>query len=153
MTITYRLTKAEVLRSFFASIAGSQKFLAMILIYSTGLAAAVYFSGGRVLRSMGEAMIFLAYIAGAFLFIAFWLFIRGKTDERTLSISAEGISTQIGTLSANLPWSKIGIVQNVGGHVLIVGRSGNAFFVPSRAFRDTDQQAQFCASLEKLRGG
>ena len=91
-------------------------------------------------------------MVGAFVFMPLWLFIRGKTDERMLTISPEGIATEIGSLKGQLPWSKIKLVTETSRHhVLIVGASGNAFFIPSRAFEAPGQQAEFMTQISRWR--
>jgi hypothetical protein len=89
MTIKYALTRGEIVRSSFRSLGSSPKFLSMILIYSAGLGLLSLAIGGAFSRSrtMGDAESALSWTVGAFLFMPFWLFVRGKTEERTLSIS------------------------------------------------------------------
>lgn len=147
MTIKYALTRAEIARSFFRSLASSPKFLAMILIYSVALGIFSLVARGALSRSptRQDGITALAWMVGAFVFMLAWLFIRGKTDERILTISPEGIATEIGALKGQLPWSKIKLVTETNRHVLIVGATGNAFFIPSRAFKAPGQQAEFAS--------
>jgi hypothetical protein len=96
-------------------------------------------------------MIAVASAVGAFLFIAFWTAFRGKTDERTLTISQQGIWTQIGSQQGDMAWSTVIFVAPANDHLLIVRTNGNAFFIPSRAFADGDEQAQFVRQAEHWR--
>jgi hypothetical protein len=153
MTIKYALTRAEIARSFALSLRRSPRFLGTILIYSAALgvfslATSRAFSRPLTVR---DVTVFLAWMAGAFVCFPLWLFIRGKTDQRTLTISPEGISTEIGSLKGHVPWTKVKIVSDVGAHVLIVGSSGNSFFIPGRAFQLPDQQAQFITKIAQWR--
>ncbi len=69
----------------------------MILIYSVGLGVFSVAIRGAFSRplTVGDAKSALAWAVGAFLFMPFWLFVLGKTEERRLSVSAQGISTEI----------------------------------------------------------
>jgi len=121
----------------------------MILIYSVALGIFSLVARGGLSRSptRQDVITAFAWMVGAFVFMPVWLFIRGKTDERILTISPEGIATEIGTLKGQLPWSKIKLVTETNRHVLIVGATGNAFFIPSRAFKAPGQQAEFMTQI------
>jgi YcxB-like protein len=153
MTIQYALTRGEIVRSYFRSLGSSPKFLSMILIYSVGLGLLSLAISGAFSRSLttGDAIGAVACAAGAFLFMPLWLFVRGKTDKRTFSISAQGISTEIGSRKGAVPWGKVRLVENAGRHVLIVGATGNAFLIPTRAFNGPEQQAQFVQEIANWR--
>jgi hypothetical protein len=81
----------------------------------------------------------------------FWLFVRGKTEERTLSISPQGISTELGSRKGEVAWGKVRLVENAGRHALIVGATGNAFLVAGRAFNGPDHPAQFVEEINSWR--
>jgi hypothetical protein len=84
-----------------------------------------------------------------FCFVIARVFVRGKTEERTLSVSEQGISTEIGALDAQLPWTRVKEVKDSGTYILIVGHSGNSFFVPSRAFRGAEERAEFLCEIRR----
>jgi hypothetical protein len=84
-----------------------------------------------------------------FCFVIAMVFVRGKTQERTLSVSEHGISTKIGSIDAQLPWTKVKEVKDSGRYILIVGRSGNSFFVPSRAFRGAEERGEFLSQIRR----
>jgi len=153
MTIKYALTRVEIVRSFFQSLGRSPKFLAMILIYSAALAVFSLATRGVFSRPLAlrDVMVALAWMAGAFVFMPLWLFIRGKTDERTLTVSREGISTEIGSHRGHVPWKKVKLVTDTRRHVLIVSATGNAFLIPTRAFQGSEQQAQFMKAIDHWR--
>ena len=83
-----------------------------------------------------------------FVLLPLVIFIRAKTTMRSLAISPEGISTVIGSLQGHVAWRKIKIVEEKEGFVLIAGTSGNAFYVPNRAFATPDQKAEFVANAQ-----
>src|SRR5579862_2744625 len=153
MTIKYRLTRVEIVRFYFQSLGRSPKFLTMILIYSAALGVFSIGIRGAFSRPLGlrDVIAFLGWMVGAFLFMPLWLFIRGKTSQRTLTLSAEGISTQIGSLKGKIPWGKVKLVTEASRHVLIVRASGNAFSIPSRAFQGPEEQAQIIAQIDHWR--
>jgi len=155
VTLRYTLTRIEIVRSYFQSLAASPKFLAMILIYSAAMGVFLLVVRGAFSRPLrlNDVIFALAWMLGVFSFMPLWLFIRGKTSERTLSISANGISTEIGSLKGQVPWGKVKIVTDARQHVLIVGTTGNAFIIPSRAFQGPDQRAQFIEQIQHWRGG
>lgn len=84
-----------------------------------------------------------------FCFVIAMVFVRGKTEERTLSVSEHGISTQIGSIDARLTWTNVKEVKDSGTYILIVGHSGNSFFVPSRAFRGAEERTQFLSEIRR----
>jgi hypothetical protein len=153
MTIKYALTRIEILRSFLRSLQSSPKFLAMILIYLAALNLFTLATRGAFSRSLTgrDVTVALAWMAGALIFMLLWLFTRGKTDERTLTVSTDGISTQIGSLRGQIPWSKVKLVAQTSRQVLIVGATGNAFFMPSRAFQGPNQQTEFMTQIDHWR--
>jgi hypothetical protein len=153
MTIRYALTKAEILRVHIQSLSTSPRFLAMNLIYSCVVGLLLLAMSGAFSRSLTlrDGITALAWSAGAFLFVALWQFVRGKTDARTLTVSDKGISTEIGSLKGQVPWTKVRQVTDAGQYVVIVGAAGNALFIPARAFSGPDQQAQFITQIEDWR--
>jgi hypothetical protein len=102
------------------------------------------FSRPLIVESVVEA---LAAAVGGFCLMVLYLFLRGKTDVRTLTISEQGISTEIGSLKGQVPWNKVSAVAHAGNCVLILRSNGNAFFIPGRAFSGPEQQAQFITEV------
>jgi len=145
VTIKYALTRTEIVRSYFRSLASSPRFVTIIAVYSIAVGLFPLMLSGALSRGVGthDLMAAFAWMAGAFAFMPFWLFLRGKTSERSLTVSKSGISTQIGSVKGEVPWSKVKLVADAGEHVLIVGRTGNAFVIPARAFQGSEHKAQF----------
>jgi hypothetical protein len=127
----------------------------MIVIYSVALGLLPLLLNGAFSRGVEshDVIIAFAWMLGAFAFMPLWLFLRGKTSERTLTVSQDGILTQIGSMKGEIPWSKVKLVGDADGHVLIVGATGNAFFIPGRAFQGADQKTQFVEQIKSWRGG
>ncbi len=105
-------------------------------------------ASGRALTSR-DAFAAIAWSTAMFCFVIAMVFVRGKTAERTLSVSEFGISTQIGSIDAQLPWTKVKEVKDSGRYILIVGRTGNSFFVPSRAFRGAEERGEFLSQIQR----
>jgi hypothetical protein len=85
----------------------------------------------------------LTFSALAFLLLLIWVFLRAKTKVRTLSISEQGIQTEIGRIKADYPWTKVKQIKDVGQYLLVVNRAGNAFFIPNRAFTTAQARTEF----------
>ena len=98
------------------------------------------FADGLHVRDLLAALI---YTAVTFLLLLLWVFLRAKTKERTLSISEQGIHTDIGRIKADYPWTKVKQIKDVGQYLLVVNRAGNAFFIPNRAFTTAQARTEF----------
>lgn len=101
---------------------------------------------------MGDVISAVEWTAGAFGLLILWIFVRAKTGERTLTISSWGILTSIGRVRGEVPWAKVKAVRDTGNHILVVGTSGNAFFIPTRAFDGASHRDQFLTEISRVRG-
>ena len=145
ITIRYSLTRMEITGYFLRSIPKSPRMLLIVAGPSLFAGAASLAASGAPLRAHPDAVILNAcgLALGVFCFFVFLVFIQAKSEERTLTASAQGISTFIGSRRANIPWTKIATVKSVGQHVLIVRTTGNSFLIPMRAFDGAQTYAQF----------
>ena len=80
--------------------------------------------------------------------VCFFLFplvlrLRTKKDKRTLSIQPDMLSTQIGKLSLNMPWSNVDSLYVTDEHIFLIRKNMNGFTVPRRAFVDVSQREEF----------
>ena len=151
ITIEYALTRREILWSFLQGLAESPKFRTKILLFSaaigmSGLLPKAILSRSLTLKDTIDAA---GWAVGSIAFIALGVSVFGKTARRTLTISPNGISTEIGRLTGQVPWNKVKEVTECTQSVLIVGRNGNAFFIPNRAFADLDHRSQFLAEIKR----
>jgi hypothetical protein len=151
MTIEYALTRTEVVTGFFRSLWSSPRYLAFLVIcvlalFIFGPQAGEGFSHPFTLRAAISAV--LGTLCTFLLLVPLILFIRAKTATRSLTISPEGISTEIGSLNGQVAWRKIEVVKEKEGFVLIASASGNAFYVPNRAFATPEQKREFVAKAE-----
>lgn len=151
ITISYSLTRMEIVGYFLRSLPKSPRML-LIVGGSSLLAGAVSLaaSGPSLRTHMGEVILnSCGLAAGVFCFFVFLVFVQAKTQERTLSVAEDGISTRIGKMSATIPWAKIATVKNVGRHILIVRSTGNSFLIPVRAFQNTGDYARFLETAQE----
>jgi len=75
---------------------------------------------------------------------------RTKTDLRTLSISPGGIDTTIGKLAGTVPWTKVYAIWDAGEHIFVLRKNLNGLAIPTRAFADAGQRAQFLAASQQF---
>ena len=155
ITIEYALTRTEVARSYFQAIGHSPEYLRRVVLLAAICAVAqmcIRILGSRRLGGpeiLSAVIVFVVILA----VLPIWLFLRAKTDKRTLTISADGISTSIGEKSAQIPWKSVKIVKDSGTFILIARTNGNAFFIPDRAFISPNDRARFMEQIGLWRGG
>jgi hypothetical protein len=113
VTIKYALTRTEIVRSYSHSLTTSRKFLAMIVIYSVALGLLPLLVNGAFSRGVETHDAIVAFA---------WML------------------TQIGSMKGEIPWSKVKLVADGDEHVLIVGATGNAFFIPAEHFRERSRK-------------
>ena len=146
MTIEYALTRTEVVTGFYRSLWSSPRYLAFLVIcvlalFILGPQAGEGFSHPFTLRAAISAV--LGTLCTFLLLVPLILFIRAKTATRSLTISPEGILTEIGSLNGQVAWCKIKTVQEKQSFVLLANTNGNAFFIPNRAFATPEQKIEF----------
>jgi YcxB-like protein len=149
MTIEYALTRIEIVQGFFRSLVSSRRYLATVVFYALVMSGVVLVSRGAFSRSLTlKDAVTAAVAAGGFMiFLPAMLFIRGKTAKRSLTVSSEGMSTEIGSLKAQIPWRKVKVIVGTDRYVLVSRANGNAFFIPSRAFSGPEHQAEFVTKI------
>lgn len=152
MTIEYALTRVEIVRGFLRSLGSSPRYLVTVLCYALVMSGIVLVVTGAFSRAltMRDAVTAVLTAGGFMLFLLVMLFIRGKTSNRSLTVSAEGISTEIGSLKAQIPWRKVKVILETDRYVLVSRASGNAFFIPSRAFSGPEQKSGVCHENQTL---
>lgn len=151
MTIQYALTRTEACQGYFRSLRNSRRYLGTILLYAVGLSGLVLVERGVTTRAFTFNDVAIGLLAGVafMLFLPIMLFIRAKTSKRWLTLSPDGISTQIGTIRGGVSWKQIKVISETDRYVLISRASGNAFFVPSRAFSNSEQRAEFVTRAKR----
>jgi hypothetical protein len=155
LTIEYALARGEIVRGFFQSVGGSKSFRLSLLRKAAFLGLFVFLLRAAIMRSVSlqDGLIAVAFGLGVLFFLPLALFMLGKTGKRTLTLSDEGISTEIGALKGTVPWHKVKLVSDTGQFILITNSRGNAFIVPSRAFSGPEQRALFLSALSRSVAG
>lgn len=150
LTVEYALTRGEIFGSFWRSVAQSPKFRNTILFYSVGIGLFTLLLNAIPSRSLTfkDIVAALAFAIVSPVLISLWVFIRGKTAKRTLTVSRDGISTEIGRLKGQVPWGKVRLVTDTPEFVLIARTNGNAFFIPHRAFTGTEHRGRFLTEIK-----
>ena len=74
-----------------------------------------------------------------------WLFpiLRFKRQTRTLTIDAMGLETTIGSKHGTRTWSEIRSIAELDGDIVLLGKNGNAFVIPPRAFKSATAREGF----------
>jgi YcxB-like protein len=75
--------------------------------------------------------------------------LRTKKTKRTLSIQPEKLSTQIGKLSGDVPWTKVDTLYVTDEHIFLIRKNMNGFAIPRRAFVDEGQRKEFIQLCER----
>ncbi len=154
MTIKYSLTRSEIVRSFLLALGTVPRLRSVIVGYSLLLGIFSLVSH-RVLSgpiTLHDVFVALGWSLGAFLLMPIWLFVRGKTQERTLTISQQGIATEIGSMHGKIPWGDVKAVTAARSYIVIVGLKGNSFIIPDRAFGGPEARSQFLTQSQQWRG-
>jgi hypothetical protein len=98
--------------------------------------------GGFPVGSIGFISVLTIGALPLAVFVA-WPMLKFKSQLRTLVVDDTGIATVIGNKSATLFWSDVADVREAGGAIVIQNRNLNAFIVPSRAFRTSQEKQEF----------
>jgi hypothetical protein len=151
MTIKYALTRAEIVRVFITGLAKSPRILMVFLVLSSFPALVWLSTTGAFSQriKVGDVVVACIWLIIGSCLVLTIVFLRAKTEERTLSVSEGGISTQIGPIGGERPWTKVKEVKDAGSYILIVGTSGNSFFIPARAFSGADQRQEFLSNVRR----
>ncbi len=150
MTIEYALTRTEVVRGFFLGVGTSPKYRNMILLNSGVVGVLVLMERVALYHSFTsrDVLIAAAWALGLIAFMPLWMFVRAKTAKRILTVSLDGIDTEIGKIHGHVPWRKVKLVYRAGKCVIIARSGGNSFFIPDRAFTGPAHRDQFLADID-----
>ena len=151
MTVRYSLTRFEVVRTYLFAMPRSPR-IALVVLIICGWPGLVHVTTKPSLAHSLDAKDALYVLVSAvciFPLLLTWVFIRAKTSERILTLSDQGIYTEIGKIKANYPWSKVKDVKDLQKYILLVNRSGNAFFIPNRAFENAEQRSILLSEISR----
>jgi len=155
MTVKYALSKFEISRFFVHSLARSPRLLLITLGFSLWPGLGWLWVSGAISRGITakDGTVALGLTLGACCFLALWISLRGKTAQRTLTVTEEGIHTEIGQFKSKVPWEKVKSIDDAGSFVFIVRSNGNAFFVPNRAFSGAADRQRFLSEIRRWQNG
>lgn len=111
------------------------------------LATAVSLDGRWPPRSSGSVLYGLLIAVAVITFFILFPQLMFKPHERTLTVSEGGIDTSIGRKGGTVKWEEIAAIQDAPDLTTIVGRNGNAFLIPNRAFNSEKDRSVFLASV------
>lgn len=142
MTVIYTSQRQEIWAWYWRTWRQRLWKLHLFLFVMATLATSMMLFPQSALSPMSLAR---AAIAGVLLLglLALYPMLRFKPQVRTLTLRDTGVFTEIGKRSGVIEWSKIESVIEEGDDVVIQGRSGNAFVVPSRAFDSSEARRAF----------
>ncbi len=147
MTVEYALERTEIVQNFFRSLGSSPKYLLTLLCYAFGFGIFELAITGAFSKpfTISDVYTFLIAAASLMVFLPILLFLLGKTSKRSLTISPDGIATEIASHKGQVPWKQVRTIFHHADFVLIARTNGNAFLIPKRAFSDSGQQREFAA--------
>jgi YcxB-like protein len=74
--------------------------------------------------------------------------LRFKSQMRSLEVDQDGISTTIGKLAGRRYWEDILSISEQDDQIILLGRNGNAFLVPARAFSSIEEKQAFVSFVQ-----
>ena len=144
MVVTYNSSRSDVWRAYWYSWRHSHRMKAIQLalfgfVFLSGRSWLSSTSIDSTTRSVGALVI--ACLATVFLPV--YPLLRFKPEKRMLSISPAGISTTIGRLSGEIPWTQVARIASVAQCTYVVGKNGNSFSIPNGAFSSEQDRTTF----------
>lgn len=151
MMIEYTATPKDVAALYSYTRKHSLKLALISYGLPIGLAIIVLVGRLSASHSLTLADWTIALIWGVVFFFAFPLILklRTKKDKRTLSIQPDKLSTRIGKLSGDVPWTKVDRLYVTDEHIFVIRKNMNGFAIPRRAFGDDTQRGEFVRLCEQ----
>lgn len=150
-TLEYASSRGEIWRWYWRSWAkprGLWLYHALIALMVTATIALR--SKGGFPTSRFSGVLLVAFAACVVIFPLFPQ-VSFKSAVRTLTADPTGIRTSIGSRRGTVPWKKIATIQDTGSEICIVGRGGNAFVIPFRAFASESNRQVFLHDIQSWR--
>ncbi len=151
MQIRYRIKRFDLVRAYFYNLRHSARTRLVVLG-----ASAVIFAFQLFTRALAHGQLLLpnllyaaAWALAVILVIPVLNYITAKTQQRTLSINADGIETKIGHQEGTIPWASVDSIAAAGDRVVITRKSANFFTIPARAFKSEDERQAFLNLAKK----
>jgi hypothetical protein len=155
--LRYRVDRPEIWTWYWYAWRQPRGLWSYWIVVGAAVATASYFI--RTAGRPGTSNDVLVSLVIAFAVCAFFILypqLMYKGRERVLQVSAAGIDTSIGTMSAHRDWKDISLILDRGEYIAAVvaggiplgvfwlrTSNGNAFIIPNRAFGDPLERAAF----------
>lgn len=121
----------------------------LLIFLAVGVAAMVGLSAkGRGTFSPTSFLVAAAFGLLSILWMPIYPQLRFKSQLRSLEVDQDGISTTIGRLAARRSWEDVLSIAEEDGLIIILGRNGNAFLVPARAFASIGEKQVFLSFVQ-----
>ena len=145
MLIEYRIKRFDLVMAFFFNLRHSRRTQQFVFGASAVGALYTLFSRYRIHGhlTLSDFIIALVVAIVIILSIPAVSFVTAKTHKRKLSITTEGIETQIGSQSGRIAWKNVNSIIVTRDRIFITGNNANAFIIPSRAFISDVQRDKF----------
>ncbi len=143
-TVHYTSNRAEIWRWYWRSWARPNGLWRIHVLFGIGIALLITLASGTSSFELSRFLLHVVVgILGCVILLPLWPQIRFKRAQRALTIDANGLSTQIGTLSGSVPWKQVRSVEEDGDAIAFIGSSNNAMIVPARAFASVEARQEF----------
>ena len=150
LEVSYICTPADIRAVWSYSWTNSSRFRSIVLLLS-GIIPVLLLAVAAYIGQLNSIVIAIAVVDFPLniMLLRLTLPLLTKTGQRTLSISPDGIFTEIGNMKATIPWSKVADVFDTDTHVFVIGKSANAFAIPLSAFSHPDDRIKFIERAHK----
>jgi hypothetical protein len=145
-TLRYRSTRAEIWRWYWRAWRARLWKIHVLVAGVAAFICAATFPGQVTLTHY--LVSFGVTFPIVVLFLSLWPQIMFKSKERVLIVGHQGWSTQIGKQSGSRSWAQVATVQTTPNSIVLVGITGNALIIPSRAFTDSASRTQFFQDVQ-----
>jgi|SRR5579864_3582531 len=115
---------------------------ALFLAVTAAAMAGSYMSAHGALRPK-SFLLALGFGLLSIIWLPAYPMLRFKPQVRTLELDQEGVATTIGKRTGQRAWKDVESVTEENGQIVILGRNGNAFLVPARAFASAEARRAF----------
>ena len=151
MLISYASTRQEVWRFYWRSLRTNRLHLGswLLLVGSMGAATFEIAHTGLALSGEGAASVAILAMLASAAWLALYPQIKFKPQQRTLEVTALGISTSIAGQAKSWPWSDVRSVSREGDSIVITSRTLNAMLVPARAFASPTEADNFFVACDQ----
>lgn len=145
MLIEYRINRFDLVRGFFFNLRHSPRTQQFVFGASAIGGLYTLFIRHRINGHLTPSDFIIALVVALVIILSIpvFSFVTAKTQKRKLSITTEGIDTQIGSQSGRIAWKSVDSIIVTHDRIFITGKTANAFIIPSRAFISDAQRDKF----------